>query len=127
MSVRTYTATLVLSGTAAGTAGFGNVPTLTSAVGVPVNGLLVGIQIQFTPTMTGGTATIATLGQGGPAGTLLNYVGGTSQWFYPQAVVQTTGGTATTFYQVMPVDDQVNIVVTGGSAGTVVAKMLMAQ
>jgi hypothetical protein len=122
---RTYTGQIILTGSQ--TAGTVQLGAVIDSLGVPVNGLLVGCQLTFNPTMTGGTATLSSAGQGGPAGTLLSYVGGTSQWMYPQAVVQTTGGTATTFYQVQPVDDLVNLVVSGCSAGTITARAHFAQ
>lgn len=136
MAIRTYTAQLIIpAGSSAGTVQFGAMPT--NAVqtsnpqqGVPVNGRLYAVQIQFgAGTMAGGTAVISTLGQGGPAQTLLNYVGGTSNWFYPRARLQDVNGTniAGSLYDQYPVDDNVQLVVSGGTAGTVTAKALLFQ
>lgn len=136
MPIRTYTATLIIpAGSTAGTVQFGAMPanafqTSNPSQGVPCNGRLYGIQMQFgAGTMAGGTAIVSTLGQGGPAGTLLNYVGGTSQWFFPRARLQDVNGTniAGSLYDQYPVDDQLQLVVSGGTAGTVTAKALFHQ
>lgn len=124
--IRSYTATLVLAGTAAGTVQYGMVAGL-ETTGTPINGQLLGIQLQFTPTMTGGTAVVATIGQGGPVQTMLNYVGGTSQWFYPRPQSQSIAGAGLGAYDRFPIDDTVSLVVSGGAAGTVVSRMLVYQ
>lgn len=128
--IRTYTATLVLAGTAAGTVQVGNTidPTVTpsSSGGVVLNGQLMAVQLQFTPTMTGAVTTIATMDA--PTQTLLSYTGGTSQWFVPR--FQATGnGTAliSGVYDRWPLDDMVTVSVSGGSAGTLIAKFKVFQ
>lgn len=133
MTVRTYTATLVLAtGVTAGTVQFGNtfdpVAGWTGG-GVPVNGEVMAVQLRFSPTQSGGTATIATVGQGGPVQTILSYVGGTSNWFYPHINSQTSGGTNISgWYDRYPVDDNCTFVVSGGTAaGTITAKVLVKQ
>lgn len=123
--IRSYTATLVLAGTAAGTALYGSVSG-DDGGGVPVNGQLLAVQVQFgAGTMVGGTCQIQTLGQAGPAETLLNYVGGTSQWFYPRAQSMGTNGVVlASQYDRMPVDDRVSMIVSGGTIGTVTSRAL---
>lgn len=137
MGIRTYTAQLILgSGVTAGTVQFGAMPanayqTGNPQQGVPCNGRLYAIQLALNPTtIAGGTVTISTVGQGGPVETLLNYIGGTSQWFYPRARLQDVNGAniAGSLYDQYPVDDTAQMVFSGGtSAGTVTAKMLMFQ
>ena len=131
--IRTYTATFLLTASVnAGTVQFGNTfdPVAgLSGGGVPVNGELMGIQTQWNPTQSGGTASVATVGQGGTSEILLNAVGGTSLWYYPHVQSQTTAGAAITgWYDRFPIDDNVNLVVSGGTApGTVTVKMLLRQ
>jgi len=136
MPIRTYTATMIIpAGSSAGTVQFGAMPanayqTSNTTQGVPCNGRLYGVMLQFgAGTMVGGTATISTADNVGPAQTLLNYVGGTSNWFYPRARSQDVNGTniAGSLYDQYPVDSPVQLVVSGGTAGTVTAKMLMYQ
>lgn len=136
MAIRTYTATMIIpAGSTAGTVQFGAMPanayqTSNPQQGVPCNGRLYGVMLQFgTAPMTGGTAIIATADNIGPAGTMLNYVGGTSQWFYPRARLQDNTGVniAGSLYDQYPVDSPVQLVVSGGTAGTVTAKILLFQ
>lgn len=132
MSIRTYTAVMVIpAGATAGTVQFGNMTTGPDTTkGGACTGRLYGVMLQFgTAAMTGGTAIISTADNVGPAGTLLNYVGGTSQWFYPRARLQDNTGTniAGSLYDQYPVDSPVQLAVSGGTAGTVTAKMLMFQ
>ncbi len=135
MAIRSYTATMIIpAGSTAGTVQFGAVPataynTASPQQGVPCNGRLYAVQVQFgAGTMAGGTAVVSTSGQGGPAQTLFNYVGGTSGWYYPRAQSQTVAAANVSgAYDQFPVDDNVQLVISGGTAGTVTARMLLFQ
>ena len=132
--IRTYTATLVIP--AAGTAGtvqMGNTfdpVTGFSGGGVPVNGRLYAVQLAFGGG-TAGSLTLKTAGQGGPQLTLLTLTNVSADaWYFPRIQTQNNAGAnnGTTIVDQYPVDDNVQFAITnGGTAGTVVAKMLLFQ
>lgn len=131
--IRTYTATLVIpAGATGGTVKAGNTFDPVNGWGeggAPVNGQLMQVQLQQGGMGTALATVFKTVGQGGPQLTLLNVSNQASDgWYAPRLQMQNTLGVnlGTTVIDRMAIDDYVQMVVTGGTAGgTVIGKMLV--
>ena len=125
--IRTYTAQAILTGSqTGGTFQFGGA--IDSSSGTPVNGQLMQFQLSQGGMGTALVTQVKTLGQGGPQLTLLNVTGQASDgWYFPRQGVSNTGGTAlgTTVVDRFAIDDSVQLIISGGTAGTVTCRMLV--